>query len=414
MNTRNNTLRLKLEYFIESNYCQNNTTMMRLVVEKFGNSNFVIVEAESIMDKIKNIGASAYQKVKDFGSNLSGEFKNSYGNTRNDAGLEKIKDSVELIANLSAKFSKKFKIDPISSAMIISAGVTGGFAAIPVAVVAYVLKKQINKLVSSRNMWKKVIGYTPEEIDKAYGDWMAGSNTPKLAHESKLSFKQFINEYDMDDMYAHASKFNKDVKEKGFMGAAGGTIGKSMGTGVGFLGNAAEAVAPAIKTAFKYIKNNPVKTGVVIIGVIAGALIAHYATEGLNKAIDIIQEPQQHYNKIVEDLRKNGVSEKDIKSIADAMYDADNAMAKAGEIDKSLNSLQDKADKLGVLTKAEFDRQAGTTSDVDQFMKDVDAQNDLDDLLKTVPVKPTGSPTDDVLTSMAKKPFTPTKNPRTN
>ena len=141
---KNNTLRLKLEYFIESNYRENNTTMMRLVVEKFGNSNFVIVEAESIMDKIKNIGASAYQKVKDFGSNLSSEFKNSYGNTRNDAGLEKIKDSVKLIANLSAKFSKKFKIDPISSAMIISAGVTGGFAAIPVAVVAYVLKKQIN------------------------------------------------------------------------------------------------------------------------------------------------------------------------------------------------------------------------------------------------------------------------------
>ena len=96
------------------------------------------------------------------------------------------------------------------------------------------------------------------------------------------------------------------------------------------------------------------------------------------------------------------------------MYDADNAMAKAGEIDKSLNSLQDKADKLGVLTKAEFDRQAGTTSDVDQFMKDVDAQNDLDDFLKTVPVKPNSTPTDDVLTSMAKKPFTPTKNPRTN
>ena len=193
------------------------------------------------------------------------------------------------------------------------------------------------------------------------------------------------------------------------MGAAGGTIGKSMGTGVGFLGNAAEAVAPAIKTAFKYIKNNPVKTGVVIIGVIAGALIAHYATEGLNKAIDIIQEPHQHYNKIVEDLRKNGVSEKDIKSIADAMYDADNAMAKAGEIDKSLNSLQDKADKLGVLTKAEFDRQAGTTSDVDQFMKDVATQNDVDNFLKTIPKKPPSasmpkdSSVDDFLSSIVKK-----------
>jgi len=414
---KNNTLRLKLEYFIESNYCENNTTMMRLVVEKFGNSDFVIVEAENIMDKIKNIGASAYKKVKDFGSNFSSEFKNSYGNTRNDAGVKKIQDSVKLIANVASKFSKKFKIDPVSAAMIIAAGVTGGYAAIPVAIVAYLLRKEINNLVSNPNLWKKVVGYTPDEMDEAYRNWMAGSNAPQLAHESKLSFKRFvllkdqkINEYDMDDMYAYAGKFNKDVKEKGFMGATGGAIGKFMGTGVGFLGNAAQAVAPGIKNAYKYIKGNPVKTGILIIGVIIGSLISHYATEGLNKAIDIIREPHQHYNKIVEELRKNGVSEKEIKSIADAMYDADNAMAKAGEIDKSLNSIQGKVDKLGVLSKAEFDRRAGSvpTSDVDQFMKDVATQNDIDNFLKTIPKKPPASmpkdsSVDDFLSSIVKK-----------
>ena len=138
-------------------------------------------------------------------------------------------------------------------------------------------------------------------------------------------------------------------------------------------------------------------------------MISHYATEGLNKAIDIIREPHQHYNKIVEELRKNGVSEKEIKSIADAMYDADNAMKKAGEIDKSLNSIQGKVDKLGVLSKAEFDRRAGTTSDVDQFMKDVATQNDVDNFLKTIPKKPPSasmpkdSSVDDFLSSIVKK-----------
>jgi hypothetical protein len=124
------------------------------------------------------VAAGAVKGAKEFGQGFAQGSQQGYKDTRTEEGVKKIENIAAKVGELSKAFTQKYKIDPVTAAIIISSGATGGLGAIPMTALAIGLRKG-SAWLAGKGMdaaWKKATGKTPAELDQM---WQSKINAPK-------------------------------------------------------------------------------------------------------------------------------------------------------------------------------------------------------------------------------------------
>ena len=136
--------------------------------------------AQNVAAGAANVVAGAVKGAKDFGQGFAQGSQQGYKDTRTEEGVKKIENIAAKVGELSKAFTQKYKIDPVTAAIIISSGATGGLGAIPMTALAIGLRKG-SAWLAGKGMdaaWKKATGKTPAELDQM---WQSKINAPKAA-----------------------------------------------------------------------------------------------------------------------------------------------------------------------------------------------------------------------------------------
>jgi hypothetical protein len=136
--------------------------------------------AQNVAAGAANLAAGAVKGAKDFGQGFAQGSQQGYKDTRTEEGVKKIENIAAKVGELSKAFTQKYKIDPVTAAIIISSGATGGLGAIPITALAIGLRKG-SAWLAGKGMdaaWKKATGKTPAELDQM---WQSKINAPKAA-----------------------------------------------------------------------------------------------------------------------------------------------------------------------------------------------------------------------------------------
>lgn len=299
-----------------------------------GNDKFVIDGWQEWVVK----EAGFVQGVADFGRGVVTGAKQAYADTTTKQVVQEIINSAQDIGVTAKKFSEKFHVDPIISAIILCSGLTGGLGAIPPIALAYALRKGISWTANKAfdKVWEGITGMSVDEADKL---WQSKMNQPqqpqvqqpqtKTALESckMISFESFLQQRDMEflkDMQYMNEDFKSiigniaskgreylgDIKQRGFGTVAGETVGKAIGTAAGSVKNFVEVIKKTLAHIGKFIKNNPVKTSQIIIGTIAGSMIGHYSTSYINSFLE--HPTPEQVQQVSQAAQEAGISNADI------------------------------------------------------------------------------------------------------
>ena len=136
--------------------------------------------AQNVATGAVNMAAGAVKGAKEFGQGFAQGSQQGYKDTRTEEGVKKIENIAAKVGELSKAFTQKYKIDPVTAAIIISSGATGGLGAIPMTALAIGLRKG-SAWLAGKGMdaaWQKVTGKTPAELDQM---WQSKINDPKAA-----------------------------------------------------------------------------------------------------------------------------------------------------------------------------------------------------------------------------------------
>ena len=136
--------------------------------------------AQNVATGAVNMAAGAVKGAKEFGQGFAQGSQQGYKDTRNEDGVKKIESIAAKVGELSKAFTQKYKIDPVTAAIIISSGATGGLGAIPMTALAIGLRKG-SAWLAGKGMdaaWQKATGKTPAELDQM---WQSKINDPKAA-----------------------------------------------------------------------------------------------------------------------------------------------------------------------------------------------------------------------------------------
>lgn len=136
--------------------------------------------AQNVAAGAANVAAGAVKGATEFGQGFAQGSQQGYKDTRTEEGVKKIENIAAKVGELSKAFTQKYKIDPVTAAIIISSGATGGLGAIPMTALAIGLRKG-SAWLAGKGMdaaWKKATGKTPAELDQM---WQSKINAPKAA-----------------------------------------------------------------------------------------------------------------------------------------------------------------------------------------------------------------------------------------
>lgn len=139
--------------------------------------------AQNVAAGAANVAAGAVKGAKEFGKGFVQGSQQGYKDTRNDAGVKKIENIAASIGELSKKFTQKYKIDPVTAAIMIGSGATGGLGTIPMLAMAVGLRKG-SAWLAGKGMdaaWKKATGKTPAELDQMWQSKISDTKAPATA-----------------------------------------------------------------------------------------------------------------------------------------------------------------------------------------------------------------------------------------
>lgn len=302
--------------------------------------------AQNVAAGAANVAAGAVKGAKEFGKGFVQGSQQGYKDTRNDAGVKKIENIAASIGELSKKFTQKYKIDPVTAAIMIGSGATGGLGTIPMLAMAVGLRKG-SAWLAGKGMdaaWKKATGKTPAELDQMWQSKISDTKAPATAapapaamarpaapqpapvaarpaapdsdqfhyetfNRSKTSFAAFLENKDAglyqniidEGMWDSAKGFftgalnkgadvargyAKDIEDQGFARATGSLVGKGAGKAAGTFSNSVIVFAKSLQNAGSFMVNNPVKTGTMLMAIAAGSMIGSYGTQAINSFID--------------------------------------------------------------------------------------------------------------------------------
>ena len=306
--------------------------------------------------------------------------KKGFVDTNTDEAIKKIEAVGDQISKFSKDFSEKFKVDPVTAAIVISAGFTGGIGAIPMIAIPIALRRTGSWLSNKAfdAAWQGVTGMTPDQTDQMYQQYFgldqknqaapqaapqagkpmpvpaagkpmpvpatgkpmpvptAGKPMPVVPNDfvnvgynaaesvaGELTFERFLMDKDLE-LYMEikwlqnlwnkgvdaVKGYAKDVGERGFGTATGERVGKALGTGAGYFMNIGTVIAKSIANIGRFMKNNPIKTSKLIMGLAVGSMIGHYGTKAIN---DFINKPSQAQLKELADAsKKAGVPDNEL------------------------------------------------------------------------------------------------------
>ena len=300
--------------------------------------------AQNVAAGAANVAAGAVKGAKEFGKGFVQGSQQGYKDTRTDAGVKKIENIAASIGELSKKFTQKYKIDPVTAAIMIGSGATGGLGTIPMLAMAVGLRKG-SAWLAGKGMdaaWKKATGKTPAELDQMWQSKISDTKAPATAapaaaarpaapqpapaaarpaapdsdqfhyetfNRSKTSFAAFLENKDAglyqniidEGMWDSAKGFftgalnkgadvargyAKDIEDQGFARATGSLVGKGAGKAAGTFSNSVIVFAKSLQNAGSFMVNNPVKTGTMLMAIAAGSMIGSYGTQAINSFID--------------------------------------------------------------------------------------------------------------------------------
>jgi hypothetical protein len=273
--------------------------------------------------------------------------KKSYKNTRTEKGVKKIENIAAKVGEISKAFSNKFKIDPVTAAVLISAGATGGIGAIPIIALAIGLRKG-SAWLAGKGMdaaWQKVTGKTPAELDEMWQS-MIGDAPSARSPIPESTFVDFLENRD-SDLYKHIANEGKILK--GFGSLVGKGVGTVAGTVAGTFVNLGIVLARSLKNAASFMINNPVKTGTMMMAIAVGSMIGNYGTEAINSFIyepsinqikelsDAAKQAGISNDELIKTYKDAGISNKDINSIFSVEKQIKDTDSILKNIDSTLN-----------------------------------------------------------------------------
>jgi hypothetical protein len=145
--------------------------------------------AQNVAAGAANVAAGAVKGAKEFGKGFVQGSQQGYKDTRTDAGVKKIENIAASIGELSKKFTQKYKIDPVTAAIMIGSGATGGLGTIPMLAMAVGLRKG-SAWLAGKGMdaaWKKATGKTPAELDQMWQSKISDTKAPATAAPAAMA-----------------------------------------------------------------------------------------------------------------------------------------------------------------------------------------------------------------------------------
>lgn len=365
-----------VKFFLEINHQQfeNSKELFYNMICKFGNDSIILEAWGDWWNKAKEYAGKAWnwannkdmslQDIATGTGNLAKGvvtgYKQGYKATEGEAGIKKIESIAKEVSELAKSFSQKYKVDPVTAAVLISAGATGGLGAISMIAIAIGLRRSGSWLADKgfEKVWEKLTGMTVDQADAA---WQGSSAAPKMAspagtfnvmnpsvssasikdhfqNSGNLTFEQYIMSRD-PEMYMEltswlkqlvgkgakkagefagnvaqgAKDYAKDVGERGFGTATGERAGRVLGKGAGTFVNIWSVLKKSIANIGKFMANNPVKTSKLVLAIAAGSMIGHYGTQAINNFI--YKPSSDQIGEITKAAKDSGVSDTDINDI---------------------------------------------------------------------------------------------------
>jgi len=262
-----------------SEYSENKSVLRESIIRLYNNNQQIEKLWEEWDEKRKDENI-----FTDFGKGFIKGAKDKFKETSTDELVQKIvsvKNEFDAIVQL---FHKKFHIDVVTAAILVSAGITGGLGAIPVSAIALALRKSGSFAVGKTydSLWKQVTGKSLDEMD---AEWR-GEKLPqkKLAVEN-LTFQNFLYNIDINFLkQINEEEINNQTKS--FATRAGEKIGGMAGTVAGYLAGFWKVIKMSLANIGKYIKENPYKTTKLVLAIIAGAMIGKFGTDQINRFLE--------------------------------------------------------------------------------------------------------------------------------
>ena len=432
MNFSEFLVRKERENKIFSFYVENNGVISvdfyNILVENFGEDEVLI----EIWDKLKSvgsaalqgakkIGSAALQGAKQFGSEFASGAKQGYVDSRSVKNAEDIEkligNNFAAIGKFSKEFGQKYKISPLTAAILMSSAMTGGLGGVSMIALTMVLRKKITWLAdkSFDGAIQKLTGKTPQELDQAWQNrgkpenTNASSTSPAKSAKPKNvtdamnkagynyygkygeSFNNFLMNRD-EDLYLEITGFSKKVagalsslgqkvSEKGLMGTAGEMLGKASGVVAGSAVNVFQGLYRVIKSSLKnlgsFIAKNPVSFTKSLLAIIAGYMIGSGLSNKVNDIIRGTPNPAD-VQQISKSLSDSGVDPKTVAQVK-AELGADAASAKATAADAAsakataADAVQNKLSTYAAVKKAKMEIidkiKSGEVTDYDSLQK---------------------------------------------
>jgi len=208
-------------FFLESNHQQfeDSKELFYNMICKFGNDPIILEAWGDWWNKAKEYAGKAWnwannkdmslQDIATGTGNLAKGvvtgYKQGYKATEGEAGIKKIESIAKEVSELAKSFSQKYKVDPVTAAVLISAGATGGLGAISMIAIAIGLRRSGSWLADKgfEKVWEKLTGMTVDQADAA---WQGSSASPKMA--SPASAPKMANPASAPKMANPAGTFN--------------------------------------------------------------------------------------------------------------------------------------------------------------------------------------------------------------
>ena len=208
-------------FFLESNHQQfeDSKELFYNMICKFGNDPIILEAWGDWWNKAKEYAGKAWnwannkdmslQDIATGTGNLvkgvATGYKQGYKATEGEAGIKKIESIAKEVSELAKSFSQKYKVDPVTAAVLISAGATGGLGAISMIAIAIGLRRSGSWLADKgfEKVWEKLTGMTVDQADAA---WQGSSASPKMA--SPASAPKMASPASAPKMAGPAGTFN--------------------------------------------------------------------------------------------------------------------------------------------------------------------------------------------------------------
>lgn len=191
--------RRDIEDFVMSSATDSPVAVAIEVYSRFGDDQLVesVMESwlgdkwQAVKGAAKKVLGGVYDAAKGFMSGTSDFAKSAaqgaqegWSAARSEDQIKRVQAIADQIADASKAFSQKFKIDPITAAVIIGAGATGGMGGIAMTALAVGLRRGSSWLASKGMdaMWQKVTGYTPEQLDQM---WRSGGSQEEAPQQAQ-------------------------------------------------------------------------------------------------------------------------------------------------------------------------------------------------------------------------------------